>query len=166
MNSMSTRENWRNVVVKAAVGMRPDRRMMCMAVRSVAKSTQLHLIWPGIDKRIDLFRTKRLVAVRTAPRCTSQCRRTQCTYGRTIRAASVRPVASASRALGYFKVTFGRTQVKSRSSVVSVRRRSRTNRIFGRTSKHTRIRSPTLVLAAARPSPSSPTYTSTRTHPA
>uniref|UniRef100_A0A8D8FSY1 (northern house mosquito) hypothetical protein n=1 Tax=Culex pipiens TaxID=7175 RepID=A0A8D8FSY1_CULPI len=146
--------------------MRPDRRMTCTGVRSVGRSTRLRRIWPDIGRRIDLSRTRRPAVARTAPRCTSRCRRTRCTCARTTRAASVRPVASASRARGCSKVTSGRTQVRNRSSVTFARRRSRTSRTCGRTSKRTRTPSPTLVPAAERPSPSSPTCTSTRTRPA
>lgn len=149
-------------VRRPAVAMRSARRTMSIPVRNAGRNILPPQIWHGIDRPIDLSKTRKLDAVRTVPRCTSRCQPTRCMSALTTRAASVPRVVNAFLALGCYKATSERTQVRNRSNAASARRHLPTNRISGHTSKPIRIRSRIRARGAERPSPLNRTSTSTR----
>lgn len=107
---------------------------------------------------------RKRVTVLIARRCTFRCPPTRCMCAPTIRDASVSSAASASQGPGSSRATSAPTQAKSPSSAASARRRSPTRATCAPTSRPTRTPSHTHVRDAARPSLSSPTCTSTRSH--
>ena len=130
--------------------------------RTAVSTIARRATWLVTARRTAAWMTRRLASARTATRCTCRCPPTACTFARTARVARVRTVASVSVDPGCYKAIFVLTPGRSLSSVRSVARPSPTSRICERTSRLIRSRNHSCVAAAPRHSPSSRTYTSTK----